>query len=244
MKGLPTLPIIALWIAGLAVCPGCGTGEYQRRLEARVAQIQQVAQFSVLYDVPLPLPGTTVSVRIPSLFQIGFDANTQDPDGGGGLIDPRRLQPPFVTLPGFKLTYEIIFTDSNNNNARRPFYIYMAVATAADAAAGKPVAEAIREQVATQFPSAAWEDVSCTSPTGAVVACKRINVSGPQVFYTGPGQYESLSGVFQLYLHEAQGQHVLIGWRVPDAVSEKANLDQLARLTAGTIVVAAPPAGA
>lgn len=236
----------AIVIGLLGVSQGCGTGAYQDRLDARVQQLGTAAQFSVLYDAPLTLPGTTALVRIPRKFTVVYDASTPDPDGGGSAIDTRRVQPSFLPLPSLKACYEGFEVDNSNNGnngIRLPTYCYLAAPTAADVPQGKQLAEMLRESLAAKFGGASWEEVQCPSPSGPPVTCKRIRVSGPQEFYTGPGQYTEMAGTFILYLHEGPGQPVLVGFRTPDSVAEKANFDSLSQLTAGTIVVAPPAAG-
>jgi hypothetical protein len=232
---LPALPVA---LVGLVTCLGCGTRGYEKLVAQRAADFEQRAQFNQLY-ADQQIEGTSISIRFPQVFKRSYTAASADPDTGQP-IDPRRLQPPFLLLPGFKLCWEAL---GGPDNARLPYYCYLAVPTAAEIPAGTSLAETLRSELASKFPGAAWEDVTCRSLEGALVPWRRLTVSGPQDFHVGGGQYSLLPGRFQLYLHEAQGQYVIVGWRVPDSIALAANLDQLAELTAGTISVAPPPGG-
>lgn len=223
-------------LMGLVGCLGCGTGGYEKLLRNNTAAISRRAQFNQLYAAQ-QIEGTTLLIRFPQVFKRSYTAASADPDTGQPL-DPRRLQAPFLLLPGFKLCWEAF---AGPDNARLPYYCYLAAPTAAEIPAGTTLAETLRSQLASKFPGAAWEEVSCLSPTGAAIPWRRLTVSGAQDFYTGGGQYASLPGRFQLYLYEAQGLYILVGWRVPDSIALTANLDQLAELTAGTLE--APPSG-
>src|SRR3989304_1296552 len=73
----------------LGICWGCGTGEYERRLEARIAELKTESKFKYLASA-VDVPGTRVSIRIPQDFN-----NTSLIEGAmidGKPVDARRLK--------------------------------------------------------------------------------------------------------------------------------------------------------
>src|SRR6476659_9737112 len=98
----------ACLLLSLVVAAGCGTANYERRMEARLVELRHLAKFRPLNDVPndlLPTKGE-VTIRLPTKLikygtQMTFD--TKDTNDSTKPIDPRRLHPPFFPdgLPGF-----------------------------------------------------------------------------------------------------------------------------------------------
>ena len=85
-------------LAGVLVIllSGCGTGEYEGRMEKRVTELRQVAKFNALY-APVPLEGTPILVRVPQTFKTQLVVGTMVEEK---LVDARRAGIPFLRLGG------------------------------------------------------------------------------------------------------------------------------------------------
>ena len=230
-----------------AVAAGCGTAEYERRVKEYTNAQPVDSVFTDLYDKPSPIPGSTVQLRLPKNLDQAKAFNESSPDPSGtGKIDARRVQPPFMKLSGLKATYEMLVP----GDAGGPlcYYLYLAALAAGEPpAGGAALTDSLQQQLTAAFPAAnpklQWTDVACQTPSAAKIAWKRIQVSGDQEFSTGnSGQFKNVPGTLILYLHEAQGIRVLIGWRVPNSLEQQAKADGLAKVMGGTVEVSAAPA--
>lgn len=225
---------------------GCGTAAYEERLMATQKRLAQTAKFLVLYDMPVPIADDRVFVRIPKIF-------TQTPISDANAIDtmtskpytPDRLNPPFLKdgIPGLRVTYEQTMRDVESH--QMPVYLYLAATTAAETAkTGKPLTETLREQIAGAFPkeTVQWDLLEADTPEldKPKNPWKVLRVAGEQDFKLDVAPL-MMPGKFRLYLYEAQGYQVLVGWRAPDTTSSLVNIDELGPLVAGTIEVKGPP---
>jgi hypothetical protein len=233
---------------GCLLSAGCGTGDYETLMKSRMGALNTSAPFKQLFGAS-ELPGTPVKVRVPQSFKASYAENSPHPDDPAG-INPQRLQPPFVNLPGFKLCYE---GTVQGVDGILPYYCYL---SAFEAGSGQATAieGEIRAALNKEFASnVAWEDVDATTPTGASIPWKKISVAGEMLFDVHSGdnradnaEYKKIPGKFELWSYQANGWMVLVGWREPDAISTASDLSTLAPLTAGSIEVgnaAPPPAG-
>lgn len=215
-------------------------------MKNRMGALQTSAPFKKLFGAS-ELPGTPVRVRVPQLFTASYAENSPHPDDENA-IKPERLQPPFVKLPGFKLSYE---STAQGAEGVLPFYCYLSAFQGGPQQAVTVEGE-IRAALNKEFASGVWEDVTVQSPNGEDVAWKKISVAGEMLFdlHTGDNvptnaEYKKLPGKFELWLYQKNDWIVLVGWREPDSISSASNLSALAPYTAGSIEVgqAAPAAG-
>ena len=96
---------------------------------------------------------TNVTLRLPKIVDGNAKAyNDQSAEPNGqGPVNPGRLNPPFLKIPGLRVTYEMIGMDMKANQGAS-IYLYLAALPAADAVVdGKPVEEWIQTQLATTF---------------------------------------------------------------------------------------------
>ena len=221
---------------------GCGTADYERRVKDFLDNQLVESVFTDLHEKPVPIAGTTVQLRIPKNItpQSAKAFNESSPDPSGvGKVDLRRVQPPFMKLPGLKATYEM----NPPGDAGDPlcYYLYLgALAPGQAVPGGGTLANSLQEQLSTAFPASEpkpqWSDVECLTPSTARIVWKRIQASGDQEFSTGnAGEFKSAPGTIILYLYESQGQQVLIGWRVPKSLEKQAKADGLAKVMGGTV---------
>lgn len=234
------LPLVSL----LAACWGCNEAGYVERMQASSQQIQsthdRLKKLNDNLHGSAAIGDTAVELRVPKVFETSFTADSPHP-ADGAKIAPQRLQPPFLTLPGLKLTYEA-FADGADEKTY-PYYCYLATVQGSAGDAGK-LADELARQLKMGLPGGGgWETVECPTPDGgAPLSCRRIRAVGKQLFDAGTGRarFVPQDGAFDLYLHEAGGWITLVGFRVPAAIADKFKLDDVGPLSVGTLKI--PPA--
>jgi hypothetical protein len=243
----------------LACATGCGGPAYDALLNRRLDQLRAGAPFRSLF-APTQIPETPVSIRVPMAFR-----NSYTPVSGhnndGGRIKPDRANPPFLNIPGLRLTYEGTSTDATHGQL--PFYCYVGVVPNGDVNKLSTELQARLKETFKDTPEQ-WENVDATTPADTAVSWRKIRVEGDQPFYT-TSQAEPLvlPGIFELWLHQAEGYAVLVGWRTPKSIEGpvpppttgenplmqltaegKPDLQAMPALTAGTLKIAAADAAA
>jgi hypothetical protein len=164
------------------------------------------------------LPGTPFSIRVPLEFEHSYQESSAHEDDGA-TINPDRLQPPFLKLPGFKLCYEGISKTGANE---LPFYCYLAAVPAQPGDAAK-LAGQLQTQLKARFPDATgdWQSNDAPTPDGYNVHWRKIRVEGDQPFLVKTGDQvapQNLPGVFELWVHDADNYVLLVGWRSPKSI--------------------------
>jgi hypothetical protein len=222
-------------LAALLLFSGCGTGDYQQRLENRVGRLRTEARFLELY-APQDLAGTPVAVRVPQVFK---DSPLVEgaPGKDGNPIDPRRVKPTVFDLPWLKLTYELMIDQPPDG--RLPFYCYVgAVAKNADGAKD-PNGIWTAELAGKGGQLTDWSDFQAETPGGQTVAWKKLRFEGPQEFFrvdpTGQEAVAQMPGVLEIYLREDAGQYIVVAWRTPTSIEQQAELAKWAPLVAGCV---------
>jgi hypothetical protein len=220
----------------LLLLSGCGTGEYEQRLATRSTRAQNALNFNELY-APQPLPGTSVSVRVPVLFKESPLVEGV-PGKDGKPIDPRRVKPTLFELPWLKYTYEG-FVD-NPAGGKLPFYCYVAAVNKAAGGVNNPEPD-WKGQLSNKGGVAGdWTDFQGQSPEGRPVAWRKLHFTGPQEFCTidknGQEQYVQLPGVLDIYLHEEAGSYVLIAWRMPASVEQQTDPTKWSQMMTGCAI--------
>lgn len=224
-------------LAGLAVALGCGTDEYERRLEQSVQQWKYRAPYANLSADYTAIPDTAAAVRLPNRqeFTRAFNEQSPDPTTGQGVISPTRVQPPFFPLPGFKVCYEPWGATEATGNVC--YYLYLAVPPA-DA---KFDLAAVAEQLKASVPESEVkvEDLTLTSPEGQPVPVKRLTLTSPkQLFYSrAVGREEEMPGTLLIYSHPVGNDTALLVWRYPSGLKAAAELVRETELVSGTLTV-------
>lgn len=219
---------------------GCGRGAYESRLEGNLGYLRAAALFSDVHDAATTLPGTPVTVRLPKFVNNEAKAYAEQAGDGG---DPLRVQPPFMKLPGLRVTYEIPNGDPATGQ-RVLDYCYLGAVPAGEAAVGgKPLEAFVAESLTAAFPNSptppAWSDVSCPNPNGVARTWQMIGASGGQTFPFPSGAPGEAPGAFRLYTAEIEGWRVIIGWRFHDGTFNERKVEDIAKVVAGTVTVPA-----
>jgi hypothetical protein len=225
----------------LSMLSGCGTGEYERRLEQRrVSKSRIEKRLRGLYQ-PQDVPGTQVSLRLPKiLFQ--ESPLVEGAPVGGKPVDIRRIKPQkLMTIPGLKLTYEA-FVDYEG--LKLPCYCYVGVL---DIQSGQLVQDPgikIRAELTGQRQPERvtnWQDVRLETPEGQENVWKKIRAETSQEFFVvdkaGQGQFKSMPGVLEVYVYSESKYIITIAWRMPASIEKKVNLEKWASLVAECVSV-------
>jgi len=232
--------LLTSFMAGTAVLlAGCGTKAYEDRVEEGMKSLRVAQMFLIVSAARTEIPGTPFTVRLPTFIDGNckpFNADSAEPSLPG-KVNPQRLQPSFLQIPGLRITYEMRgVTDTSEESL---YYCYLAAIPQADAVVGgKPLEDAIQTQLAATFGKAQWDDVKCPSQTGPPVDWKYLRAEGNQVFVDWQGTAKTLPGVFELYSKDIDGMRVMIGWRYQQKLNQA--ITDPAKLTAGSIVGTGP----
>jgi len=215
---------LLLGVTGLSL--GCGTGEYENRLQQRLATLGQDAAASE-FGRAVAIPDSTLTISMPKDFL---------PVDGGA--DPKRVKIPFADLPEWKATYEGAIEDSNKG--KQHYYCYLAIAQG-----DNDPGAALHGRVNTAIPNTpAPADVQASGPGGKNETWRKFRATGKQAFWYveggGNGRMAEMDGVLEVWSRKVPEAncYVLFAWRAP-VVNGKdiAGLDQKAPLMAGSVAV-------
>jgi hypothetical protein len=214
--------ILAVMVLAVLACCGCGTRQYQERMNASLQNLQQASAFNQLLYDPTPLAETRVLIRVPKVFQQSFvEGSVID----GQPVNRLRVAIPTLDLPALSITYEAMVP---LEKAQVAYYCYLGVAV--PPAGPQPIE-----------PTYALQDVQFPAPHGGDIAWKKLRCTGPQEFYCveegGKGTFRKMPGTVEIYTHQEGGYLVVMGWRVPTAAEQSTDFSKLAALMAGSLVV-------
>jgi hypothetical protein len=228
---------VLLTFAGLLIT-GCGTGTYNDRYDHRLAELKVSSKYSVLtHDPTDDLP---VNFRVPKVFEHSYELKSEDPHDRGKHIAPQILMPPFLINPfGFRRMYE------GSNTDKKPFYLYVWMYDAERPKEASGGENAVRNALRAILndPTADWQAVDADTPDGQTRKWKHLLLKGDQEFEierSGSLENDRQAGVFDLWLYNAGGWDVMLGWRAPADVWDNLNvgdvkLKDVPVLVAGTI---------
>ncbi len=220
---------------------GCGTGEYERRMEQRrVNKLRLETKLRGLY-LPQDVPGTQVSFRLPRNLFLESPLVEGAPVGGKP-VDVRRVKPDkLMTIPGLKLTYEG-FVDTEG--VKLPYYCYVGVIDVQGGQMMEDPSLKMRTELAAQRKGDTvtnWQDVRLEAPDGQESLWKKLRAETQQEFFildkAGQGQFKSMPGVLEVYLRAEMKYAVVIAWRMPTSIEKKINLEKWATLVAECVSV-------
>ena len=235
----------SLGLAMLLVASGCGTGAYEERMAATLAEMKTASQAEVsLQDFYGYMPdedalsGGAVNLRLPMVFQDVYNAGSKDPQTDAS-IEPKRLYPAGVPLPGYDRTYEAWHTDDAGD--QWPYYLYLA-AQPAEPGTIDGAASELRSALEAELPGTpdAWQTVELANPAGGdALEWKVLRVEGEMLFdkrgADGNDEYLRVPGAIELYLHHSDGQQVILGWRAPVTLVEPTMIQARVRTAASTL---------
>src|SRR3989304_1525076 len=218
----------------LGICWGCGTGEYERRLEGRIAEIKTESKFNFLSQ-PRDVPDTQVSIRIPQEFK-----SPPLVEGGeieGKPIDPRRVKPNVINIPGLKLTFEGFIEDANKG--KQPYYLYIGVTT--DERRANYPRIMVSELKSKSNTTTELSDLQAPTPQGRSLDWRKCRATGNQEFFyvplEGEPSFRRMPGIIDLLFYDQGDILVIMAWRMPSGLEQSFDFPNWEAMTAGCMRV-------
>ncbi len=228
--GYVVLPI-SLFLAG------CGTAEYQSRLDKAVSGTSSTSKFSSALGQETTIPGTSISLRIPTAMQ------------SVDIADALRGKCPLFDISGLKATYEGSVEDQAKNKLQ--YYLYIAVS---DQNANNFIpARNWLAQMQGDFPDSPDSSTEINnnyladSPEGSPIHFEEFHYNKclQKFLYptpTKPDNSQKMPGNIVCLSHTENGKVVSLVFRYPSGLSDYhgANFDpDWLKLVAGTLKVGA-----
>ena len=229
---------------------GCGTGDYEQRLDKRINELKMGSKFNLLSS-PIDVPGTQVSLRIPqkndsnknafeTLLTAGFEnpplQDAVSPDGKP--IDPKRIKPNIVDVADLKLTFEGFVPDAKKG--KQPYYLYVAVSTRQSRGNIPKLMQAdLTSKINDTTP---LTDLKAQTPEARDILWQVCQATGNQQFYyikppPGEGQFVQLKGTIVLMFHDENDALVTLIWRWPAGIDKSVDFQSWMEMVAGCVKV-------
>jgi hypothetical protein len=218
----------------LGIFWGCGTGDYEQRLDKRIKDLKTGSKFNIL-SPSIDVPGTQVSIRLPQ--DLKGPPMTEGANVDGKPVDPRRLKPNVIDVVDLKCTYEGFIQD--NDKGKLHYYLYIAVST--DPTRKTYPNNLQSSLIAVINDATPLTDISAQTPEGRAVDWKECRATGNQLFYyvmpNGEGKFIQLPGTIDIYCHDENGALVTLIWRWPTSIAQSIDFKSWADLAAGCVQV-------
>jgi hypothetical protein len=230
---------------------GCGTGDYEKKLDDRISKLKMGSKF-ILLSSPIDVSGTQVSLRIPQKNDSNQKAFENLPTGSSGgfegpplqeavgadgkPIDPKRLKPNVLEVADLKLTYEGFVPDQKQG--KLPYYLYVAVSTRQNRGNIPKIMQAdLASKLKDATPLA--DGYKAQTPEGGDIVWQECQATGKHLFYyvkpDGQSQFVQLNGTIQLMFHDENDALVILIWRWPAGVDQY--IKSWMEMTAGCVKV-------
>jgi hypothetical protein len=214
----------------LGLLLGCGTSEYERRKDERIASLKTGSKFNILTPA-LDIPGTSLSIRIPKEFN-----TTPLTDGAmldGKPVDGRRVKPAVIDIPDLKATFEGFIEDANKG--KQPYYLYVAVSKGT---IRTNLPRLMQADLASKFNNTSQLSLlQAPTPEGRSIDWQQCRGTGNQLFYyvlpSGEGQFTTMPGAVELMFHEENDALIILVWRMPTGI--EGTIESWIKLTAGCV---------
>jgi hypothetical protein len=215
--------LAAIILSVLATVWGCGTSDYDRRMEARREEINKNSQFTKYLNPPAEVAGTTVTLSIP-----------KDMDPPPANADPRRSKNHVLEITGeHQDVYEGLWTD--DKGVKKSYYFYVYIITAAKNRKMLPGRYQQECKNATDLDNKFQADRA----EGGSINWQTFSAPGNWDFYkedNGP-HIQQMPGTFNFFAHDENDVLVILAWRVPDDIRQALDIDTKMKLVAGTVAV-------
>ena len=203
---LSLLCLVCLFVAG------CGSGDYQKRLNENIQAIRKNSIFGELSE-PYSLPGTTFSLRVPKDF-IRVQDKAQDPAAA-------KLKAP-TPLPIVVEESSSFYSYPRGGEGEAPVY-QLFVGKREIPRGNRNALNDLQFELRQTFPNqeSLLEDVHFDTPAGGTLAMKRLRYDSTLDFVMAKvedgslGATKRLPGRFIIFGYEPGEAVVLIIWRVP-----------------------------
>ncbi len=191
-----------------------------------------------------------VTIHLPTLFDpqvMGTPLLQGAAKAGGKPVEPGRIQPPGLDLPGYYITYEMFYPDDKGQML--PVYCYLGALPKGEAREAK---EEILQQLKDKHEGAEWTDKTLkgTSGEGTSELVPSLSVSGPQEFFPKE-QTKAIEtpGRTDIYVVPQDHATVIVAWRAPQDIARRISFFEAAQSSVASIksekpaepIAAAPP---
>jgi hypothetical protein len=218
----------------LGLLLGCGTGEYERRLEGRIVSLKTGSKFNILSPA-IDIPGASLSIRIPQEFNITPLSEGEMLDGKP--IDGRRVKPAVIDIPDLKATFEGSIND--RDDGKQSYYLYVAVSKGANRG---NLPKLMQADLASKFNNTSQLAVlQAPTPEGRSIDWQQCRGTGNQLFYYvlpppgGEGQFRQMPGAVELLFHEENDALIILVWRMPTGIEGARDFKSWIQLVAGCV---------
>ena len=222
----------------LATTLGCGQGEYEAAMNDSIKGIAFDSNFiQGLSADPAEIIKDVAELRLPAFIDnFATSLTMTSKDNAGDLIDPRRVQPPGIKIPGFRFSYEK-FEQLGGRNTDQPLYVYFG---------SRPGNEPIKSVTGPILQGARkirkninWTTEELDTPDRGRLKFQKLSVKGIQDFEFDPrgGQIEKKAGQLDIYVHSTPEHHIIVGFRTTDAIAEMTKMFDLAPFSLGKLTV-------
>lgn len=213
---------------------GCGTGDYEARLESHVAGLQSNSAFNELQPAK-DVPGTNIAVRVPIKFG---EPLAEGQNRNGKPVDARRLKSGVAALTAVNAVYEATIDDAEGGKI--PYYVYFgAESTANNRMRG------LQNTLGGEFRSHPnhnlkdWADTPGNTPDGRVSQWRKISFTGDQEFMyidkTGNERPMTMPGVLEVCIHEEGDSIAIVAWRMPKSIEELSGVAKWGPMVLGCV---------
>jgi hypothetical protein len=243
MKKLASCLLI---LASCMFLSGCGTSEYERRLENSVGNTSKTSKFATDLGPEMTIPGTTVNLCLPA-------PKIVDPKDPAKLIpnemksmdlnDAIRGKCPLLDeFPGLKATYEGYLDDGKGKQC---FYLYIGVSDTG-AKGLTPLQDWLngKFQNLPNSSTSVNKNYSTPTPNGPALTWDEIHVTKSHKFFyptpDKPNNSQDFMGTLCIISRIDNGKMVTLAFRYPDSFKDRHETDfdtDWLKLVAGTVKV-------
>lgn len=241
----------SLAIVLLLPCVGCGLSDYESRMAASLAELQEKTRYESLFgpskiDRVVGKAGEEELIELPVTIRLpkAFGANDWfRPDSvyryRNEQVPDDVLYPPFLgEFPGLNRTGEA-YAEAEERTFLA-YYFYVGVVESRTKKFEAVLAD-LRKKTASKLKNTSpWQDVECKDEHLVPTKWKMLEAKGLQDFLNRSEQISGVPGTFRVYAREDQGYIILLGVRIPNSLLDKVTLLDLADAIAGTVQVTAP----
>lgn len=218
---------------------GCGSGEYQKRLNNTINRLKEQSAFAGMSD-PIPLPGTKLTFCVPKEF-VNVADKADDPLHKK-LLSPGPLRPEQADAAAF-FTY-VTEPKPEQGEDLPALTLHWGRRDPATGSKQDPSSELMYAlQDALPNKELKWEEVQLPTPEGGSLTWQKLSAAGNMEFVmvkcadgalTGA---KRMSGDLNLYIykHPESGVFVWMVWRVPGIISGDVGAESLAQRVGGTL---------
>jgi hypothetical protein len=215
--------LVLLMACPLAVCLGCGTSTYEKRLNERSTRLEKKKTLEDKYKdlaAAIDLPGLPVAIAMVKTFGVPKPLCLNGKTVDGKEVDPKRAQPWKFQLPvPTNLTYEGML--DAQDGAKISAYCYFG-AKQSPAGSVAAIASQMKKDMAALGQTSEVSSFTVETIKGENAEWKKIRCECQQEFlYVEKGGAEKIApmdGVFEVYLHEEGGYLIVFAGRLPKVI--------------------------